>query len=286
MTNKILGCCIGFNLSALIWSPMCRAAGRGVLKDQGKNDFGLGMCLNLGGSFWSQDCYLVFWVQNVHVCLQLRLKTKIIKTEVSEGRRLRSELKQTFSIKGKRKNNLGDGSSSPRLATIPSTLAFQNLVSIENGDASLSVWFLLWKILVLVLAWMLLYNLWIFFDKFCGEYVTGMWRRSERCCVDADCSEEVESVEHQGRDGVRCGGGNSGPCATQKPVGTAGILCWGPGTVDCVWLHAQAQPPHPLARPVCCRLHSGLETQDENCHWIRRSPRVSGPLESIKPNFL
>ena len=112
--------------SALIWSPVSiELHPGGVLKDQGTNDFGLGMCLNLGGSFWSQDCYLVFWVQNVHVCLQLRLKTKIIKTEVSEGRRLRSELKQTFSIKGKRKNNLGDGSSSPRLATIPSTLAFQ-----------------------------------------------------------------------------------------------------------------------------------------------------------------
>ena len=52
------------------------------------------MCLTLG-SFWFQDCYLVFWVEmSMSVCNSDFKQNH--QNEVLEGRRLRSELKQTF----------------------------------------------------------------------------------------------------------------------------------------------------------------------------------------------
>lgn len=91
------------------------------------------MCLTLG-SFWFQDCYLVFWVEmSMSVCNSDSKQNN--QNEVLEGRRLRSELKQTFLWKGKI-NNLGD--QAPQVWPQFFNLGLPNLVKIENGDVPLS----------------------------------------------------------------------------------------------------------------------------------------------------
>lgn len=91
----------------------------------------------------------------------------------------------------------------------------------------------------------------------------------------ADCREEVESVERQGRERVCCGDRDSRPSSTQAPAEPAGLLCWGPGALDCVWVHAPLEPLRTLTWPHCCRLHLDVGAAGEDRYWLRWGSCVS-----------
>ena len=146
LTDKILGCYIGFNFLPS-FGVRCLELQTGF-EGPSENNFVLGMCLTLG-SFWFQDCYLVFWVEmSMSVCNSDFKQNH--QNEVLEGRRLRSELKQTFYEK-ERKTTLGI--KLPKVGHNSSPVAFQT--SFRSETAMFLCLISIVKDFGLDLAWML-----------------------------------------------------------------------------------------------------------------------------------